>query len=410
MSNTILLDADESATLEATLAFVDTFDTSITDLTVVSPLSSSKPPARCLTPQQKHQDQHSQPKPKQPRRKYPNSSSTVLQRRKKAEILALRNQVEQLEVQLAQLKKVPYVAYVAETSTWAQQAAVQYQGRLQAEKTNGKLKRVLVNQMKVTEALRTLVQKTAMMDGMDFLHPDPCRPLTDGLYGMELLEKKVERLYLDADQVFQREKMNSISVQAVEKQNLSQGKTVEIMSTTPMMCPLQVASETLWKWFCMSKDLCATPTTQRPLLDNSFPVIGELEKMVEVQEASAMFWRDYLTIRAYNDKSYHFFRQRQPSSVEKNFTWILDSDAAVREINGFSFVRKIEEPNRNGPIPSSTVHTVIQLRAEYAKDFTPKKEDLQAAEDVVLGFLSAKQKYLQRQQREFVEEAQQIRR
>ncbi|POM72962.1 Hypothetical protein PHPALM_10242 [Phytophthora palmivora] len=65
----------------------------------------------------------------------------------------------------------------------------------------------------------------------------------------------------------------------------------------------------------------------------------------------------------------------------------------------------------NGPIPSSTVHTLIQLRAEYAKDFTPKKEDLQAAEDVVLGLLSAKfQKYLQRQQRELVEEAQQIRR
>ncbi|GMF16601.1 unnamed protein product [Phytophthora lilii] len=253
----LVRDTDERATLEATLAFLDAWDVPGTDSSGAdSPVDA---PARCQTPQQKQQATRR----KKPRRKYPNSSSTALQRRKKAEILALRTQVELLELQLEQLQKVPAGASATyllqlehvgvQPTTWAQQAVVEYRGRLEAEQTNHKLKSIMANQVKVNEALRTLLQKTSVLEGMDFLQPDPCRPLSMELSGMELLERKVERLYFDADAVFQPQAAAAISVQATEKQSPSLGKTMEFVSNTPMQCPLRVASDTLWKWFSLNK-------------------------------------------------------------------------------------------------------------------------------------------------------------
>ncbi|KAG6953630.1 hypothetical protein JG687_00012287 [Phytophthora cactorum] len=316
MSSILVTDADESATLEATLAFLDTWEAPTTDSSVASPVSTSQTPAPGLTPQQ--QDQRT--RRKKPRRKYPNSSSTVLQRRKKAEILALRSQVEQLEVQLAQLKQVPGAKCTLEDVegallivpghlpvSWAEQAAVQYRSRLQAEKTNTKLKSIMANQINVSEALRTLLQKTAMLEDMDFLHPAPCRPLADWMYSMELLEKRVESLYLDADAVFKPERMNSISVEAMVKQNQSLGKTVEIVSTTPMLCPLKMASDTLWNWFSLTKPLRERPNTLERdytlLLESQ---IGTLEfrkqnfmRRYEEADRVVVVWADILRLPKY---------------------------------------------------------------------------------------------------------------
>lgn len=319
--STLVTDADESATLQATLAFLDAWEPPTGSSGTDSPVSfSQSSPTPCLAPQQKQQqDIHSiPPKRKKTRRKYPNSSSTVLQRRKKAEILALRNEVEQLEVLLTQLKQVPGYKYpqldVEETlvgfqpMSWAEQAAVQYRGRLQAEKVNCKLKSIMANQLKVSRTLRTLIQKTAAMEDMDFLHPDPCRPLSDGLYDMSLLEKSVERLYLYADAVFKPEKMNSISVQSMVTQNQSLGKTVEIVSTTPMMCPLQMASDTLWNWFSLTKSMRNRPN----ILERNYTLLlesqmGTLEfrkqnfvRRFEEEDRVVIIWADILSLPKYN--------------------------------------------------------------------------------------------------------------
>ncbi|EGZ09070.1 hypothetical protein PHYSODRAFT_564812 [Phytophthora sojae] len=125
--------------------------------------------------------------------------------------------------------------------------------------------------------------------------------------------------------------------------------------------------------------------------------------------------------------------------VEKSFVWRLQSDAGAAELNGFTFVRKIEEPNRlvlvevsrlllatggvqfrlqrwtiitrldGEPRPSSVVRTMLQLHAEYTNDFTGTKDELQEAEDVVMGTLSQRLRAcLQRLQGEFVLEAERI--
>jgi hypothetical protein len=286
----LVTDADECATLEATLAFLDAWEAPSTDSGSTgspssTPTLAAVTPARCLTPQQKQQqiDHHSvKTKPKKPRRKYPNSSSTVLQRRKKAEILALRAQVEQLELQLQQLKKVPGAALVVAedalaavssgSTTWAEQAAAQYRGRLRAEKTNAKLKSVMANQVKASEALRSLLQKTAALDGMAFVLQNPCRPLDGASFEMELLEQRVERLYLHADAVYKPDELEWLGLRANVRQHDALGKVLEIVSTTPMMCSVQAASEALWEWLSLTEVVALSLHCCCRLLTNCFGV------------------------------------------------------------------------------------------------------------------------------------------
>ncbi|ETO69947.1 hypothetical protein, variant, partial [Phytophthora nicotianae P1976] len=367
MSSILVTDTDESATLEATLAFLDAWEAPTTKRSFDPTVSSFHTPARCLTPQQKQQDQHS--RRKKPRRKYPNSSSTVLQRRKKAEILALRTQVEQLELQLTQLKQVPAAKYalndvegalLVEPSHspigWAEQATMQYRGRLQSEKTNIKLKSIMANQIKVSEALRTLLQKTAAMEDMDFLHPDPCKPLADGLSSMELLEKRVESLYLDADAVFKPEWMNSISVEAMVKQNQSLGKTVEIISTTPMLCPLKVASDTLWNWFSLAK-----PVRERTnILERNYTLllesqIGTLEfrkqnfvRRFEETDRVVVIWADILRLPKhklqFRNQTWMFITPSadapNDASVLRTFQQLFVDNDESHQVQGASFAEK----------------------------------------------------------------------
>jgi hypothetical protein len=113
----------------------------------------------------------------------------------------------------------------------------------------------------------------------------------------------------------------------------------------------------------------------------------------------------------------------------------------VREINGFTFVRKTEEPNRvilveadrlllstqglefrvqrwtvitrgeDATQPSAVVRTLVQLHAEVADGCAGNTQDIQDAEELVLGTFSQRMHgYLQRQQTEFVQEAERGRR
>ncbi|GMF45399.1 unnamed protein product [Phytophthora fragariaefolia] len=208
-------------------------------------------------------------------------------------------------------------------------------------------------------------------------------------FEIEGLEKMVEELYLDYEVVFyHNEDPSSTSALRIEQQRI-RDRAIEITATTIVPC--------------------------------------------STQEASAMLWRDSITIHHYSDKSYRF---RQPSSVEKNFVLVLQSSAGALELNGFTFIRKIEEPNRvvlveaarillvtgglqfrmqrwttitrleAEPRPSSVVCTLLQLHAEYTGDFTGEKEQLRELEAIVMEMLSQRmQNYIQQQQEEIVQKA-----
>ncbi|KAI9990918.1 hypothetical protein PInf_018535 [Phytophthora infestans] len=180
---------------------------------------------------------------KKKRKKTP-GASTRLQRRKKAEILALRAQSEHLEGRLGQLM------HKVDRSDALLSQSTQFHERLQAEVVNQRLRTILTEQMKCNKALREVFRAHNTMSNLDAV--------------------------------------------------------VGKLPGSPFQYPVQY-----------------------PVVSDSFATIGELEKMVE---------------DLYIDSA--AIRQRKPASVEKSFKWLLQSGGIVREVNGFSFVRKIEEPNR----------------------------------------------------------------
>ncbi|KAF4134810.1 hypothetical protein GN958_ATG16066 [Phytophthora infestans] len=340
---------------------------------------------------------------KKKRKKTP-GASTRLQRRKKAEILALRAQSEHLEGRLGQLmhKVDRSDALLSQCgSFWAAVAATQFHERLQAEVVNQRLRTILTEQMKCNKALREVFRAHNTISNLDavvgklpgspFQYPVQYPVVSDSFATIGELEKMVEDLYIDSAAVFQPTALSSSSCELHVKQEQNRAQVYEISSTTSLPC--------------------------------------------SIQETCAMFWRDYLTVHHSSDKSYHFIRQRKPASVEKSFKWLLQSGGIVREVNGFSFVRKIEEPNRvvlveadrlvlpsdgiqiriqrwtiiKGAEDGSDSDTLIQLRAECTEGLASKTEDLQDVEDLVLGVLSMRlREYLEKQQERFSQSARMI--
>ncbi|KAL3670957.1 hypothetical protein V7S43_004142 [Phytophthora oleae] len=410
-----LIGGEDSMTLEEVVAFIDSWDTGSTSPGDVtdndsSPFSNEDVESVLLDSLDSVlEDASFLPKkelePKKPakkKRKKAPGASTRLQRRKRAEILSLKAQSEQLEGRLNRLKRRSNVSLMQSGGSnsswisWSTVAAAQYNQRLQSEMANQKLRDVLVEQMKMNNALRDAFQVQASLGNLDVIFgkgPTVQHPVADTSASMiGELEKMVEGLYLDSAAVFQRDYTPSASTLRII-QEPTRGRVFEITASTSLQC--------------------------------------------SIQEASEMLWRDLLTVRKHNDKFYHFFRHRKPSSVEKKFTWVLQSDTKAQEIDGFVFVRKIEEPNRiilveagrfllptgglqfriqrwtiitrsdDGP---TILRTFIQIHAECAEGVSFNEKDLQDAEDLILGTLSVRLRdYLQRQQGEFAREAERIR-
>ncbi|KAL4145192.1 hypothetical protein PRNP1_012865 [Phytophthora ramorum] len=408
----LLVEREEDlATLEQVVAFIDSCDTnvsSIVDATTSESGNDDSPysiedvesvlldsldgvleEATFLPKKESEPDTSTRRK----RKKLP-GASTKLQRRKKAEILGLRAQTQELEGKLEQLKRFNG------SSSWLTIATTQYEERLKSEMVNQQLRAVLTEYMKTNRAFQEVFQKQTSLGNLDGIFGKQYYPTTTHPSGgtdtslavIGALESQVEGLYLDSGAVFQPSGVPTASTSLHGKQGRQQGRVFEINSTSSMSCSMR--------------------------------------------EASAMMWRELLTVRKYNDKSYRFFRQRVPASVEKDFTMVLRSASSVKEINGLSFVRKIEEPNRvvlvgadcfllpteglqfrvqrwtiitrsgDASQPKSVVRTLLQLYAEYSDGFTSEKEDLQEAEDFVLETLGGKlQEYIRWQERAFTQEA-----
>jgi nitroreductase len=99
------------------------------------------------------------------------SSSTVLQRRKRAELQSLRDQAAELEAYLAHLKgaggqQTSLVAMkdAERLSPWQQHALLQYEQRQQSELTNRRLRETLEKQLKTANKLRGVLQKRNLLD------------------------------------------------------------------------------------------------------------------------------------------------------------------------------------------------------------------------------------------------------
>ncbi|RLN49702.1 hypothetical protein BBJ28_00005024 [Nothophytophthora sp. Chile5] len=336
-------EADDKATLEVALAFIDACEG---DDSIFSAGNSTASQVHAEAKQRRAKSK------KKKRVRSAASSSTELQRRQKAETLRLRDQVAGLEEQLEQLIQMNGVlscGFEADVigakavemagncdalgqrqktrkTAMYEEAVAQFRGRQRAEKMNSKLKAILTNQVKVNGAFRGLLQKRSTLNvrvpftidvglcewmfysdcvflmlytctqGIDFvLRDQPLveRPLTDMDLSMAQLEQSVENLYLHAGSVFLSDELPSISSHMVVKQDPDRGKTVEMVTITPMACPIKAAGDLVWNQIKLTRN-----------------------------------------------------RGTRPNSLEKNYIFTLPTQDGVLAFKKLNYVRKFEESDR----------------------------------------------------------------
>ncbi|EEY55250.1 uncharacterized protein PITG_09159 [Phytophthora infestans T30-4] len=107
-------------------------------------------------------------KPKRRRKRTGWSSSTGLQRRKRAELQFLREHVHDLEEYAERLQNRAGLPRESEekdalTCDWQAMAAIEYAERQKAEELNRTLKRIMDKQLQVSEAFRLMAGQNALV-------------------------------------------------------------------------------------------------------------------------------------------------------------------------------------------------------------------------------------------------------
>ncbi|KAL3670952.1 hypothetical protein V7S43_004137 [Phytophthora oleae] len=309
--------SEDIVTVEEAIAFIDSFDAILGDSesdskTSVSSLTSdSSSDSGSVYPVAKKQP------PKRKRKSNPPGYTTRVQQKKKAELQQLRDQVKLLEQHSDHLKKLrpsssesgpldPEIAM--QQAKWEQLVAVEYEARRQSEETNRKLKAILAQQVEVDKNLRRVLQKRSLMQGIDFVFGnEPTSSYSFAAFEnsksiMDHLEQKVAKLYMDSHVIFQNDAPSSISCNMQMKHITTLGMTAEALSTTPVLCPMEVAA-----------DIC---------------------------------WKDLSVHRPCPEKWARCMRGSQPHSHEKNWILTLQCQSYVKQVKGVQFLRKYIEPNR----------------------------------------------------------------
>ncbi|GMF45397.1 unnamed protein product [Phytophthora fragariaefolia] len=262
-----------------------------------------------------------QPKPQRKRKsRNPAGYSTQLLHRKKAEMQQLRVEALLLEAKVEQLRRTRTVgvgALAAHASQlkekaqfrWMELAAIELQRRQQSESTNRRLRALLANQAKVDNALRGVVMKESVLEGMEFLFENPptsrsaLATVDNSSVIMAELEKKTSEMYLESSGLFDgQSSASTIRCEMRRRVDEKLGQVVEIISGAPLSCSIEAACGSLWK--------------------------------------------ELTTIRVYVDKSYAICKQATQMSLKKALTKFYGGGAGVTPINGLQVMKKFEETDR----------------------------------------------------------------
>ncbi|KAF4315855.1 hypothetical protein JM18_009066 [Phytophthora kernoviae] len=220
--------------------------------------------------------------------------------------------------------------------------------------------------MKVNGALNGLLQKRSVLHSMDYvISTQPALensllstespvgpPSTDGADGSKEviteLENAVQRLYQEFKNVNKTKKQTpAISCDMRIKHDARRGKIIEFVTTTPMTC--------------------------------------------SVDEASEILWKELTTYREHPDKVYKYMRGYKPNSQEKSFILTLRSPSGMLELNGLQFMQRFEEmdltPSDAGS-NTSLVEIFLQLYMERDDGLEASPDDIAYAQNIVMGSLS----------------------
>ncbi|KAG1692523.1 hypothetical protein DVH05_000263 [Phytophthora capsici] len=159
-------DEENIATLKELFAFIDcSGDTDEGGSSPVSSEDSEQPlDSDSLTDVGVQPDTNEQNPPKRRRVRVGWSSSTGLQRRKRAELEFLRQHTKDLEVYLQQLKVSPRSAFASiktkDPVHWKKVAKAEVTKLLRSEEVNRALKAILNNQLQMHEGLRSVMEES----------------------------------------------------------------------------------------------------------------------------------------------------------------------------------------------------------------------------------------------------------
>ncbi|RLN49697.1 hypothetical protein BBJ28_00005028 [Nothophytophthora sp. Chile5] len=187
---------------------------------------------------------------------------------------------------------------------------------------------------------------------------------------MAHLEEKVAKLYLDSGCVFKSGPPPSTSSSMAIKHDKHRGKTAEMILTTPMACPMEMAAALIWK------DL-------------------------NVHRQCPEKWTRYVN-------GVQFLRKYE----EPNRIVLIKSDLMTLTTEGLQFRDQcwtIVTRSETDPLHASVVRVCEQIYMDCQEGFTARPEDLAYAQSVVLRNLSWKLKeHSQQLQDMLVEESERI--
>ncbi|GMF16685.1 unnamed protein product [Phytophthora lilii] len=309
------------------------------------------------------------------------TSSTGLQRRKRAELASLRDQVVELEDVLSQLKRAgrglfPGVSAELELaqknrgagrSQWRKHAIEQYRLRMQAEKVNRNLKAIMKNHEKVRNTLGSALKKRSVLYVSKLTRVADRVPCSDIVLSglnpvdawMAQLEDTAESIRRHSCSIFDKEQPFSISTSTqCRYDELRKTKIIEFKTATPLNCSLGEASKILWRYYQSERKIVLTMPSRNGAI--------QAEKL-------------------------HFLRKFE----EENQTLVSWADIMVlptkRELQFRTEGLVLLAPSKTDPKRACVSRSFLKLYLDSnSTRFSISANDLAYAQDIVLGAMAMK--------------------
>ncbi|ETL84483.1 hypothetical protein L917_15732 [Phytophthora nicotianae] len=339
-------------------------------------------------PEPQHMSAQQKAKKPDRRKQGPVPYTTGLQRRKRIELLTLRQEAQRLNELLAQLqqRRHEHLAIAADSTTgiegsngWRSLAAIECEGREQAERTNRELKVILANQQKTGEAIRKILRKRGVLEGRNFVFQVkpvverfPSRlDYSDAILGE--LASGLESLRLDAEMIFPTidDKHCTIISHSRDKMNASNGHHVaEVSTITPLACSMQNAGDLLWRF--VSTDVDSSFYSIRKTNPYSF----EMNCVAKSRDGPQNI--DGVVI-------YRRYDEHNSIVVVGRSTWFLPTGGLQFEDTALTVI----SPSSSDPLRCCTVQTRYELQAKIT-DLSVLPSDFAQVENAVMSSVGRK--------------------
>ncbi|EGZ28083.1 hypothetical protein PHYSODRAFT_293711 [Phytophthora sojae] len=264
--------------------------------------------------------------------------TTGLQRRKRSELMYLRQKGEELNSRLVQLQQLRHdrlaLANVGGGSAWQSLAAIECEERKRSERTNRELKAILDKQQETAAAIQSARKARG------------------------LRERGLDSLRLATWTIFSTQEKESYAIACRSQDTRHQGdghRVAETITATPLNCSMQDAADILWQF--VSSDVDKSFNSIR----KSNPHPFEMNCVANSREAPQNI--DGVVIYRRYDEGDRIFEDK---------VWTVIS------------------PSPSDPLRSSVVRARYQLQAKPVDAGSVSPADFAQAEDVVMSSIGKK--------------------